>query len=174
MGRAYINDIDSLIVSKYKVKNQSQLEEPNVMNPIPIDKSGICYRLYSFDEKYKKGECPDRLITIFEKIEGAQIMCDYCVFGYNDRKLYVLLIELKKGDDSVLPQLKAGEQLAIFIINTINRMHKKNLKPQIRFISVRGYNILTKPTTRMKSVVYDKDNLYTFCGKNLCLKACMV
>ena len=85
-----------------------------------------------------------------------------------------ILIELKKGDSSVLPQLKAGEQLAKFVINTINRMYDKHLNPTIRYISIRGKNILIKPTTRIKPVIYDKDNLYTFSGKTLNVRACMV
>ena len=170
--REYLNRLDELIVELYKPQDKSCLLEAGVMKPISLIKSGINFCLFSFDKKYKKGQCPNRLFTFYNTISNAQTMCDYCLMGFKGGQLYVLLFELKKGDDSVIPQLKAGDEFAKFIINSVNRIHNWNVKPIIRYISVRASYVLMKPTTRMSPVEYI-DNLYTFKGSSIDVSACM-
>ena len=173
MRSIILEHIDSLIEEKYKEKRNHHLKKSVWCLQFLLILLGFLAASIHLIESIRK-KIKLRLFPFYKKIEGAQTTCDYCIIGFNNGKLYVLLIELKKGDSSVLPQLKAGEQLAKFVINTINRMYDKHLNPTIRYISIRGKNILIKPTTRIKPVAYDKDNLYTFCGKTLNVRACMI
>lgn len=50
----------------------------------------------------------------------------------NGGKMYVLLVELKKGKEKVTDQLAAGECFAKFIVDTLNRVEGKNYSPVIR------------------------------------------
>ena len=123
------------------------------------------YLLYSFDKVVKttKGNKAIDLQPYFSSNEGVKKMCDYFLFCWEEGKLYVLLIELKQGGEQVTKQLDAGKVFATFIVSTLNRVEKLNIKPVIRKISVRDSHILRKGTS-MKSVVYDKDSFCTFDG----------
>lgn len=170
---AHLQLLNSLILNDYYVINQKKIEESSAAMEVPIQPDGVQYILYSFDWNYAKNMTVSRLFPFFNTIQSAQSMCDYCLFGVYNKNLFVLLIELKKGDDKVMTQLKAGETFAKFVVDSVNRIYNKNLKPIYRFISVRDKN-LTKMTTRMENVSYDKNNLYTFEGHTLNLKKCMV
>lgn len=174
--RDFLPRLNDLIDILYKPlpKEQAVLKEDGVMRPIPLLKSGINYRLFSFDKKYRRGQCPNRLFTFFSTITGAQTMCDYCLVGVKKGKLFVLLFELKKGDEQVMDQLKAGEVFAKFIISSVNRINGWSVQPEIRFISVRASNVLLKSTTRISPVSYDANKLYTFKGATIDVNACMV
>lgn len=166
--------LEDLIIKFYKAPEQDVLKEDNVMRPVTLDKTGVRCLLYSFDKKYKKGQSPNRLFTFFNTITGAQVMCDYCLFGVKKGNLYILLFELKKGDDQVMEQLKAGEEFAKFIVGSLNRINNWDIKPKVRRISVRASKVLTKPTTRISPVKYDESNLYTFDGYTIDVSACMI
>ncbi len=176
LQRDFLLRLNDLIDALYKPlpNEQDFLKEDGVMKPIPLVKSGINYRLFSFDKKYKRGQCPNRLFTFFTTIAGAQTMCDYCLVGVKKRKLFVLLFELKKGDEQVMGQLKAGAEFAKFIIGSVNRINGWAVQPEIRLISVRASNVLLKSPTRILPVVYDANNFYTFKGTTIDVNACMI
>ena len=75
----------------------------------------------------------------------------------------MLLIELKQGEEQVTRQLEAGNLFVTYLVNTLNRVEKMNIKPVIRKISIRDYHI-TKKGTSMKSVAYDSNSFCTFEG----------
>ena len=61
-----------------------------------------------------------------------------------------------------MTQLKAGKCFAQFIISTLNRVEKLNIKPEIRLISIRNNNIVRKGASHCKDVEYDKDYFHIF------------
>ncbi len=167
--------IEDLLIDFYKASDQNVLKEDNVMRPIALNKSGVRCLLYSFDRKYKKGQYPNCLFTFFKNTKpNIQSMCDYCLFGVKNGRVYILLFELKRGEEQVMEQLKAGEEFAKFIIASMNRINKWKVNPVIRYISVRASKMLVKPTTRIAPVKYDQFNLYTFDGYTLNVNACMI
>lgn len=165
--------LQDLITKSHFAINQNILEETSADMKVPIVPDGVSFLLYSFDWDYVAKKEKNKLFPFFTTTEGVQAMCDYCLFGFNEGKFYVLLIELKRGRDAVLPQLRAGAVFADFIIKTFNRISGRRLQPIVRFISIRNNN-LRKSLTRQNGIVYDKDNLYTLEGHSLCLKKCMV
>lgn len=135
---------------------------------IPIKADGLKYSLLSFDVPIKKGEVG--LFPYFKKKEGVCKMCDYVIFCDQHHCLYVLLVELKKGSEQVMPQLVAGECLAKFIVSTLNRLEKNGYSAIFRKIAVRGNYIKRKPTTQVHDVVYDSKGFCTFKGSTFYLK----
>jgi len=81
------------------------------------------------------------------------------------------LIELKKGDNNVTKQLKAGKCFAEYVISTLNRVYDLNIVPQIREISIRKRNI--KPKQQQKRISYD-NNFHTFSDNKFRLKKYLV
>lgn len=166
MKNKHLSQLKDLIANSHFASNQKKLEELSADMEIPIVTDGVSFLLYSFDRDYSVNKSKNKLFPFFTTSVGVQVMCDYCLFGFNKGKFYVLLIELKRGQDAVLPQLKAGEVFADFIVKTCNRINKKKLQPVVRYISIRN-NKLRKPLTKQGGVVYDTNNLYTFEGYSL-------
>lgn len=162
--KSFLSKIDTLLKAAYK-EPLGRLEESQVEMSLEINDFGRKYLLYSFDKivKSAKGGKAIDLQPYFESNEGVKSMCDYFLFCWEHGKLYVLLIELKQGDEQVTRQLAAGNVFATYIVSTLNRVEKINIKPVIRKVSIRDSHILRKGTS-MKSVVYDKDSFCTFDG----------
>lgn len=135
------------------------LEEIEIGMHRDLIKSGCRCLIYNFDKnlskEYKGGFFP------FFKRETPKVcsMCDYTIFAENNHQLYVLLVELKKSNQSTFPQLKAGETFVKFILNTVKRINDINISPQIRYISIKEIKT-SKKTTKEKGVVYDDNNHY--------------
>ena len=165
----YLSKIDSLLADDYKASLGLLVEEQIGMT-LKINNYGRSYLLYSFDKvvKRKKENKAIELQPYFKSIEGVKSMCDYFLFCYDKGKLFVLLIELKRGKEQVMCQLNAGNLFATYLINTLNRVEKMNLIPIIRKISIRDYRIV-RIGTSMKPVVYDADSFCTFNGSSLIL-----
>ncbi len=139
---------------------------------VPIVSDSLSYLSYTFDKKYDKKEDPKSkgLFPFFQKNKGVHSMCDYMLFSYYNNKLFILLVELKRGKSNTHEQLKAGICFAEFIVSTLNRVEELNLIPEIRQISIRNKHIVKKRTTRINDVEYDKDNFCTFEGGQFYLK----
>ena len=123
---------------------------------------------FSYDKRIN-GKHKD-LFPFFVKKTGVHSMCDYILFCEYDSKLFILLIELKRGHDEVMTQLNAGKCFAQFIISTFNRIENYQLKPEIRLISIRNIHIVKKGPIQCKDVRYDKNNFYTFEGNTFFIK----
>ena len=132
---------------------------------LDINDYGRKYLLYSFDKIVKpaKGGKAIDLQPYLAANAGVKSMCDYFLFCWERGTLYVLLIELKQGEDQVTHQLDAGRVFTSYLINTLNRVEKLSITPVIRKISVRDSHILRKGTS-MKSVEYNADSFCTFDG----------
>lgn len=163
-SKNYLSKLDTILTDAYKEKS-GRLEEKQVEMSLDINDFNRKYLLYSFDKivKTTKGGKAIDLQPYFTNSEGVKKMCDYFLFCWEKGKLFVLLIELKQGEEQVTKQLEAGKVFATFLVSTLNRVEKLNIKPVIRKISVQDSHIIRKGTS-MKSVVYDKNSFCTFDG----------
>ena len=123
---------------------------------IEIDKKGCKSIMFSFDKqlgkKYKGG-----LFPFFAKTKEVCSICDYMLFAIEGKKLYILLIELKKGNANSSKQLKATECFANFIVETIKRVKKYQIDFSVRKISIKNPRI-KKKKTKITEHSYDQDN----------------
>lgn len=158
-----LGKVESLISDSYREK-AGKLRESQANMLLDIANHGRRYLLYQFDKivNSKGGKAID-LQPYFKANESVKSMCDYFLFCWENGKLFVLLIELKRGKDKVTTQLYAGEIFAHYLINTLNRVEKTTYKPEVRFVSVRDSHIVKKGTS-MKPVEYNKDFFCTFEG----------
>lgn len=131
------------------------LEEGSVNMKIPIDSTGCKFLLYKYDKQLKK-EYKGGLFPFFAKKKSVCSVSDYILFTETKGKLFILIIELKKGKDQTLPQLKASKCFVDYVINTINRIYNVSIIPQIRLISVHEYK-LPKKKVKDRGVMYDKE-----------------
>lgn len=155
-------ELDNLLVTDFKNTDKSLKElQRDVSMSIPIDNGGVNFTSYSFDT--------GKLFPFLKTEKSIQSMCDYILFCSNNNKLYVLLIELKKGKKIVTNQLHAGKNLSQFIISTLNRVNNLNIEPQIRSISIRNKNITKKGRTNCE-VKYDDNNFCNFSGNTFVIK----
>ena len=162
------NFVSTLIRAEFACHAKA-LEEKKEGMSIRIDGSQVKYEMFSFDRDLDKTNYPKGLYPFFNKVRGAHSVCDYTIFVTNGSELYVLLVELKKGDSDTAPQLKAGECMARYIVETVNRLNKTNYVPQYRHISVKGSHLVRKGKTKMQPVIYT-NNAATFEGRIFCLK----
>lgn len=156
--------IESLLVDAYK-ERPGKLKETQTEMSLDINDYGRKYLLYSFDKGIKaaKGGKMLDLQPYFKANTGVKSMCDYFLFCWERGKLFVLLIELKQGEEQVTRQLDAGNCFASYIVDSLNRVEKLSVTPIIRKISIRDYHI-TKKGTAMKSVEYNDQSFCTFEG----------
>lgn len=145
------------------------LEEPAEKMRIQVIQTGKSV-VYSFDIAQKKGLSHKDLFPFFKTFKGAHTMCDYMIFAQQTGKLYILLVELKKGSSNTGPQLRAGKIFASFIADTFNRVYKQNIAPEIRMISVRNAKIIKKGTTKVKGVCYNPEGFADFKGNTFCIQ----
>ena len=160
----YLNKVESLLTAVYK-EPLGTLKEKQAGMSLCINDYRRKYLLYSFDKVVKStnGSKAIDLQPFFSANASVKSMCDYFLFCWEHGKLYVLLIELKHGDEQVTCQLEAGNLFALYLINTLNRVEKLDIIPVIRKISVRDSHILRKRTS-MKSIEYNADSFCTFDG----------
>jgi len=156
--------VDSLLADAYK-EQSGKLQETQINMSLAINDYGKQYLLYSFDKvvKLRKSDKSIDLLPFFKANAGVKSMCDYFLFCWDRGKLYVLLIELKQGEEQVTRQLSAGNCFASFIVNTLNRVENTSISPVIRRISIRDFYINRKGTS-MKPVVYNDESFCTFEG----------
>lgn len=144
---------DSLLTADFR-NTDSKFEEPAVNMSVPIINDSLDYLSYSFDKKLLAKDYPKGLFPFLKKNKGVHSMCDYMLFCFHSNKLYILLVELKHGKEGVMPQLDSGKCLAKFIVDTLNRVEKLNITPEIRLISIRNSHIINKRPTKIREVEY--------------------
>ena len=174
---ALLTSIDNLLFRYYRNmgEEENRLEEKRDDFHMCVhinDTACNNYLSYSFDKTSKAKDKPTDLFPFFNKVEDAHKMCDYILFCPQDTMLYVLLIELKKGNKSTHQQLRAGRDFANFILATLRRMNQLNmLKPQYRFISLRANKSGKKTPVRPKQLKYSKRGHIEFSGSTFPLHA---
>ena len=168
--------IDNLLIEYYRnIGGEEKLlweKEKNSQMCVEInDEDCNDYLSYSFDKTTPDKDKPKDLFPFFKKAENANKMCDYILFCKKDQTLYVLIIEMKKGNERVYHQLKAGYDFACFIIATLRRMKKlETRKPKYRYISLRGNAKGMKNSVRPQVIKYDKENRLEYAGTTFPLK----
>lgn len=125
---------------------------------------------FTFDRSLSKKDFPKGLFPFFNRGEAkVTSFCDYIIFTEFGTDLFILLIELKKGNDKVTEQLNAGKCFADYVISTVNRVYNNNINPKIRLISIRERHI--KPKQKQKEIEYDASNFHTFSSSKFRLKS---
>ncbi len=171
---SYILLLSELLDKRYLADPQQYCIEKNgqVDMRIRIEAKGkngkIPYLLYKFEPleqpQAKKGEKETKLIPFFSKVKGAQSCCDYLLFAEQGGQLHVLVIELKKGRESVTAQIAAGIGLMEYIVATLNRVYDLNITPAIYRISIRGSK---QRNNAKKQILSPVNGLYTLKGEKL-------
>lgn len=158
----------SLLTNDYR-NNDNKLDEPVAGMSVPIENGSLSYLSYSFDKSLPAKLYPKGLYPFLVKNKGVHSMCDYMLFCVQNNKLFILLVELKHGSESVMNQLNAGKCLAKFIVDTLNRVEDMSIHAEIRLISIRNSHIINKRVTKIREVEY-VDGFYTFEGSRFYLK----
>lgn len=172
-----LKNIDNLLIQYYRNKNGEEklLEEKEKGSKMcaEINDEGCDnYLSYSFDKTSPSKNKPKDLFPFFTKEPNANKMCDYMLFCKKDQTLYVLIIELKKGQESSSQQLQAGRTFANFIISTLRRMKQlETRRPKYRYISLRNNSKGRKNPVRPKRLKYDKGGHTEYTGTTFPLKA---
>ncbi|MFJ1428159.1 hypothetical protein ACILD6_06110 [Capnocytophaga canimorsus] len=160
-----IEMISNVLDAFFKSDSITKLEEHQADMSVDFISEGQRFLSFCMDKQLDEKTFPKGLFPFFNRGEAKVCaFCDYIVFTELKGKLFVLLIELKKGRDNVTKQLNAGECFAEFVIKTANRVYNQNITPEIRKISIRDGHIKTKakPKQRQKPIQYDHNNFHTF------------
>lgn len=168
MASSILSSADNLIATDFQCV-KGRLEEPKVGMRIQVDDTGVDYKIYSFDFNLDKKNYPKGLYPFFNKIAEAHAVCDYTLFVTQGGKVFVLLVELKLGNAATANQLRAGECMAKFVVDTINRINNTNYSPEYRKITVSGTKLVHKGSTKMHAVNYT-NRCADFKGRIFCIQ----
>ncbi|MFJ1425878.1 hypothetical protein ACILE3_07890 [Capnocytophaga canimorsus] len=160
-----IEMISNILNDCFKNNTLYRLEEIQANMSIDFVGNPQEYISYSMDKQLNKKDFPKGLFPFLNReLENVCSMCDYIIFTEKEEKLFILLIELKRGRGNTTRQLSAGECFAEFVTKTVNRVYNQNITPEIRKISIRDGHIKTKakPKQRQKTIKYDHNNFHTF------------
>lgn len=104
-------------------------------------------------------------------LKGMKRICDYVIFVDKGNMLFVLLIELKKGNDSPKEQLNLTVPLIEFIFERAQMLnHLNDLKYKIRKIGITDKDD-KRPTSDRGDINYDEnDFVKLFKNKKLYLQ----
>lgn len=155
MKMSNLDHISSVLHNDFLSNERSALEEKSAKMKININSSGCRFILYKYDKDLKR-DYKGGLFPFFAKIKNVCCICDYILFAEFKNKLFVLIIELKKGKEPTLPQLKAAKNFVDYIINTINRVNGISIEPEIRLISIHEYK-MPKRSIKDRGISYDDD-----------------
>lgn len=163
----YINNI---LDAYFKTDTLTRLKEDEANMEVELINDGQRFICFTFDKNLSKRDYPNGLFPFFNRGEvGVTKICDYIIFTEQAGTLYILLIELKKGNHNVTKQLEAGKCFAEFVISTLNRVYLQNITPEIRKISVK--EIKVRPKQKQKPIEYDNNNFHTFCSSKFRIKS---
>jgi hypothetical protein len=165
-----IEFVANIIDDHFKEDDIRKLKEVQADMEVDFISDGQRYLTFTFDKNLSRREYPKGLFPFFTKgIAELNSFCDYLIFAEKESKLYVLLIELKKGNSKVTVQLNASKCFTDYLIATINRVFNQQIIPEIRLISIRERHI--KPKQKQKEVEYDVNNFHTFSSSKFRLKS---
>lgn len=166
--KSKIELISNIIDPFFKEDNITKLKEDKEFMSIDFIADGIRFLSFSFDKELPKKDFPKGIFPFLNRGEKLVCtFCDYIIFCEFKGKLFILLIELKKGKDNVTKQLDACHCFSDYLISTLNRVYNKNIVAEIRKISIRERHI--KPKQKQKDITY-VDNFHTFCDSKFWLK----
>lgn len=164
--------ISNVLDSFFKEENITELKETQENMSIELVSDKLRFLSFSFDKILPKQDFPKGLFPFFNRGEPKVCsFCDYVIFTEYNGKLFILLIELKKGKENVTKQLNAAQCFSEYLISTINRVYDVKLKPEIRQISIRDRHI--KPKQKQKEIEYI-NNFHTFEDNKFWLKKYLV
>ncbi|MDI9363961.1 MAG: hypothetical protein QM541_03345 [Flavobacterium sp.] len=160
--------ISNILDDYFKEDKISRLQEIKEGMQVEFISDNKKYLSFSFDKQLPNKDFPKGLFPFFNRGEASVCaFCDYVIFSEENNKLYVLLIELKKGKHNVTKQLSAGKCFAEYIISTLNRVYDLKIKPEVRQISIRHRHI--KPKQKQREIEYI-NNFHTFCNSKFWLR----
>lgn len=160
--------ISNILDDFFKEDKITKLQELQENMEIEFISDNKRYLSFSFDKQLPTKDYPKGLFPFFNRGEAkVTSFCDYIIFSEHNNNLFILLIELKKGENNVTKQLNAGKCFAQYIISTLNRVYDFNIVPEIRQISIRQRHI--KPKQKQKEIEYQND-FHTFCNSKFWLK----
>lgn len=163
-----LTKIDIILEDFFKESKITKLKEDKEKMEVEFISDSLRFLSFSFDKELPKKDFPKGLFPFFSKGQAkVNSFCDYIIFTEYNMKLFVLLIELKKGSNNVSKQLDAGKCFAEYVISTLNRVFDLKVTPEIRQISIRDRHI--KPKQKQKDIVYE-NNFHTFCNSKFWLK----
>lgn len=166
-----LNDIEYILHNNFKCK-KNYFEEEDAKMLLPIKPEGCQFILYKFDKNLGK-EYKGGLFPFFAKNKDVCKISDYILFAEKGGTLYILVIEMKRGNEQTLPQLKAALAFTKYIVETVNRVKGANYKPEIRLISIHNYKI-RKKKTKENGVKYNKFNHCDVTSANFNVKLYLV
>ncbi|MGJ1366324.1 hypothetical protein [Sphingobacterium spiritivorum] len=170
--RNSIGLISNILDPFFKEEDISQLKEEKEKMFIDFVSDNQRFLSFSLDKELSREDFPKGLFPFFNRGEPKLCsFCDYLVFTEYKGRLFILLIELKKGKENVTKQLNAAQCFVEYLIATVNRVYNVKLSPQIRQISIRARHI--KPRQRQKEIRYE-DDFHTFQDSKFWLKKYLV
>lgn len=160
--------ISNILDDFFKEDKITKLQELQENMEIEFVSDNKRYLSFSFDKQLPNKDFPRGLFPFFNRGEAkVTSFCDYIIFSEDNNNLFILLIELKKGDNNVTKQLHAGKCFAEYVVSTVNRVYNLNITPEIRQISIRQRRI--RPKQKQKEIDY-QDSFHTFCNSKFWLK----
>jgi hypothetical protein len=157
-----LDSIQHILNSQFLSKEKTKFveEQDSFTMEIPIKSDGCQFLSYKYDKELKgfKGG----LFPFFAQNKGVQKISDYVIFAEKGNQLYVLLVELKRGNASARPQLEAAKCFVSYIISSVKRVKNISIEPQLRCITISEFKRFKK-STQEKPIQYT-DNFTEFKG----------
>ncbi|UXD71383.1 hypothetical protein MUK51_08820 [Sphingobacterium faecium] len=168
-----LEKISTILDNFFKEDSITKLQELTEGMVIDFVCDKKSYLSFSFDKQLPANDFPKGLFPFFNRGEAkVTSFCDYIIFTEEKNKLFILLIELKKGRSNTTKQLEAGKCFSEFLVATLNRVYGVNINPEIRKISVRETHV--KPKQKQKPIKYNSDGFHTFCNSKFWLKKYLI
>lgn len=158
-----LDHIKKIIANGFFDAQQDKLIEDNIGDkgsPFKMEKaiySQKAYLLYRFD--------PDQtdIFPFFNREKGLKQICDYILFTEQNDRLYVLLIELKCGNVSALPQLTASQYFVEYLIKSGKRIGL-DLTDDIQYRKIKIKETISgkKQRTQMQDPQPDENGIISY------------
>ena len=95
--------------------------------------------------------------SVLRGLRGMKRICDFAIFVEKNNEVYVLLIEMKKGDESPQEQLNVTEPLIHFIFDRARILKHLDVEYKIRKIGITN-KVEKRKTSDRGSTDYDDNN----------------
>lgn len=139
-------------------KEKESLSEAQTNMSIKIKGKGQ-YLLYDFEQLKE-------IFPFFSNnIKNLKTIADYVLISPNKNKVYVFVIELKKGKKSQIKQIEYTKQFMNFVLERIAKASKQSFKWEVRGIGISPVQVkISSPK------LYDSDNNAFISGSMLKLQ----